>query len=44
MMDKLNGCTFLIKDDDLLAKCNTIWHNVSTDIKKEFDDELVYNF
>ena len=44
MMDKLNGCTFLIKDDGLLAKCNAIWHNVSTDIKKEFDHALVYNF
>ena len=32
---------FLIEDDDLLDKYNTIWDNVSTDIKKEFDSELV---
>ena len=25
---------FLIEDDDLLGKCNTIWEKVSTDIKK----------
>ena len=25
---------FLIKDDDLLGKCNTIWEKVSADIKK----------
>ena len=34
---------FLIEDDDLLDKYNTIWDNVSTDIKKEFDSELVCN-
>ena len=34
---------FLIKDDDLLKKCNTNWDKVSADIKKEFDNELVYN-
>ena len=33
----------MIEDDDLLEKHNTIWDNVSTDIKKEFDSELVYN-
>ena len=27
----------------LLEKYNTIWDNVSVDIKKEFDNELVYN-
>ena len=36
MMDKLNGCIFLIEDDDLLEKYNTIWNKVSADIKKEF--------
>ena len=41
-MDKLNGCIFLIKDDDLLEKYNTIWDKVSTDIKKESDSEPVY--
>ena len=33
---------FLIKDDDLLKKYNTNWDKVSADIKKEFDNELVY--
>ena len=37
MMDKLNGCNFLIEDDDLLKKYNTILDKVSADIKKEFD-------
>ena len=27
-MDKLNGCIFLIEDDDLLEKYNTIWENL----------------
>ena len=34
---------FLIEDDDLLEKYDTIWDKVSADIKKEFDSELVYN-
>ena len=34
---------FLIEDDELLEKHNTIWDNVSPDIKKEFDSEPVYN-
>ena len=34
---------FLIKDGDLLEKYNTNWDKVSADIKKEFDNELVYN-
>ena len=33
----------LIEDDDLLEKYNTIWDNVSADIKKELDSEPVYN-
>ena len=33
----------LIEDDDLLEKYNTIWDKVSADIKKEFDDDFVYN-
>ena len=37
MMDKLNGCIFLIEDDGLLEKYNTIRDKISTDIKKEFD-------
>ena len=32
---------FLTKDVDLLNKCNTIWDNVISDIKKEFDSEPV---
>ena len=34
---------FLIEDDDLVEKYNTIWVKVSADIKKEFDNEPVYN-
>ena len=34
---------FLIEGDDLFKKYNTIWEKFSTDIKKEFDSELVYN-
>ena len=34
---------FLIEDDDLLEKLNTIWDKVIADIKKEFDSEPVYN-
>ena len=32
---------FLIKDDNLLEKYNTIWNKVSADMKKEFDSEPV---
>ena len=35
---------FLIEDDALLEKYNTIWDKVSADIKKEFDSEPVYFF
>ena len=35
---------FLIEDDDLLGKCNTILGNVSADIKKQFDSDPVKNF
>ena len=34
---------FLIEDDVLLEKYNTIWDKVNADIKKEFDSEPVYN-
>ena len=34
---------FLIEDDDLLEKYNTVWDKVSTDIKEKFDSEPVYN-
>ena len=42
-MDKLNGWNFLIEDDDLLEKYNTIWDKVSADIKKKFDSKPAYN-
>ena len=32
---------FLIENDELLEKYNTIWDKFSADIKKEFDSELV---
>ena len=32
-----------IKDDDLLEKYKNIWDKISTNIKKEFDSEPVYN-
>ena len=32
---------FLIEDDELLEKYNTIWDKVSTDIKKEFNSKPV---
>ena len=34
---------FLIEDDDLCEKFTTIRDKVSSDIKKEFDSEPVYN-
>ena len=34
-MEKLNRCIFLIEDDDLFEKYNTIWEKVSGDIKKK---------
>ena len=33
-MNKINWCIFLIEDDALLEKYNTIWDKVSADIKK----------
>ena len=35
---------FLIENDDLLEKYNTIWDKVSADVKREFDIEPVYNY
>ena len=34
---------FLIENDELLEKYNTIWDKFSADIKKEFDREPVNN-
>ena len=33
MMVKLNGCIFVIKNDDLLKKYNSIWDKINADIK-----------
>ena len=40
---QINWMNFLIEDDDLFEKYNTIWMKLSTDIEKEFDSEPVYN-
>ena len=37
------GMHFLIEDDDVLKKYNTIWDEVRADMKKKFDSEPVYN-
>ena len=34
---------FLIEDDELLEKYNTIWDKITAEIKKEFDSEAVCN-
>ena len=34
---------YLVEDDDVLEKYNTICDKVSADIRKEFDSEPVYN-
>ena len=34
---------FLIEDEDVFGKCNTILDKVSADIRKELDNETVYN-
>ena len=34
---------FMVEDDKLLEKCNTIWDKVSVDIKKRIDCKPVYN-
>ena len=33
---------FLIENDDLFEKYNTIWDKISANIKKEFDSEPAY--
>ena len=40
---KLNIHLFLIKDEELLEKFNEIWEEVKNSIKKELDNEPVYN-
>ena len=41
--DNTKCISFLIKDKKLLEKYNEIWKNVSSIIKKEFDNKPVYN-
>ena len=41
--DETKYIYFLIKDDELLEKYNEIWENVRNSLKKEFDNEPVYN-
>ena len=44
MIDNLNDCMyFLIEDDSLLEKYNTIWAKVSAVVKKEIDSLPFYN-
>ena len=43
MMVKLNGCSFLIKDDELLKKYNDISNKVSNTMKKEPDVDPICN-
>ena len=40
---ELNVCSFLIKYDELLEKYNAISEKVKNNLKKEFDNEAVYN-
>ena len=35
--------SLLIKDDELLEKCNEIWEKVKNSLKKEFDSKPIYN-
>ena len=41
--DETKYISFLIKDDELLEKYNEIWEKVRNSLKKEFDNEPVYN-
>ena len=41
--DETKYMSLLIKDDELLKKCNEIWEKVKNSIEKEFDSEPVYN-
>ena len=34
---------FIIEDDQLLGKINTIWSKLSADIKNKFDSKPAYN-
>ena len=39
--DEIKYMSFLIKDDELLKKYNTIWKKVKNTIDKEFDSDTV---
>ena len=41
--DETKYMSFLIKDEELLEKYNEIWEKVKNIIKKEFENEPVYN-
>ena len=41
--EKINWIYFLIKNDNLLNKYNTIWDKISTDAKVELNGIPVYN-
>ena len=41
--DETKYVSFLIKDNELLEKCNEIWGKVTNSIKKELNSESVYN-
>ena len=34
---------FLMEDNELLEKYNTLWNKISADVIKEFDSNLTYN-
>ena len=40
--EQIKWMYFLIENDDLLEKYNTVWDKVGADIKKEFDSEPAY--
>ena len=41
--DQTNWINFLIEDDDFLEKYIILWDKVTSDVKREFDSELLYN-
>ena len=41
--DETKYMSFLIKNDKLIEKYNKIWEKIRNSIKKEFDNEPVYN-
>ena len=42
-LDETKYMSFLISDDELLEKYNKLWDKVRKSIRKEFDNEPVYN-